>query len=301
MKRFIYIFSAPIFLFSCKDKKVDYQTNECKQQPAFLKKIGFDPARSAFTTNEKRLNGISIIQFNKPGDTSNGGRKLYRDSNWTKYGNMGPIQIDQQGNCFVAPVPVINLIDNPIALQNIVYKIDGNTGVMNSFVSLPVLDTLGVTNPYGIMGFAYLCETTTLYVSTVQGSTRTNERGILYAINVAGEIIDKIENIDAFGIGIAYVNDARKLFIGSARTPDIFEISLDEKGKFIGTKKPITTIANLGPRGDDKARKIRFDRNGNMEIYALEFNYNLTAPTEKQETKYLFSWNEEEKKWMNNK
>ena len=301
MKRFIYIFSVLIILSSCKDKKVDYQTNECKQQPAFLKKIGFDPSRSAFTTSEKRLNGLSVIQINKPGDTTNGGRKLYRDTSWTKYGYMGPIQIDPKGNCFVAPVPVINLIDNPIVLQNIIYKVDGNTGLMKSFVNLPVLDTLGVTNPYGILGFAYLCESNILYVSTVQGSTRANERGIIYAVNEAGTIIDKIENIDAFGIGIAYVDDARKLFIGSARTPDIFVISLDEEGKFIGTKKPVTTIAGLGPRGDDKARKIRFDKNGNMEIFALEFNYNLTAPTEKQETKYLFAWNEEEKKWVNNK
>jgi hypothetical protein len=38
-----------------------------------------------------------------------------------------------------------------------------------------------------------------------------------------------------------------------------------------------------------------------MEIFALEFNYNLTAPTEKQETKFVFVWNEESKKWEYNK
>lgn len=34
-----------------------------------------------------------------------------------------------------------------------------------------------------------------------------------------------------------------------------------------------------------------------MLVYGVEFNFNLTAPTEKQETLYEFVWNEEEKKW----
>jgi hypothetical protein len=59
----------------------------------------------------------------------------------------------------------------------------------------------------------------------------------------------------------------------------------------------VATLSNLGESGDDKARKIRFDKTCKMEVLPLEFNYNLTAPTEKQEDKFIFSWNEEEKKW----
>jgi hypothetical protein len=288
-------------LISCKNEKVDFQPNDCKKQPAFLAKIGFDPSRSAFTTSEKRQKGIALIQINTQGDTSNGGRKFYQHPSWITAGNMGPILLDPQGNCFVAPVPVINLIDNPIAKQNILYKVNSQTGVMEKYLELPVKDSLGVTNPYGIVGLAYLCESNTMYVSSVQGSTRATENGVIYAINADGKIIDKLENVDAFGIGVAFVNEGRYLYYGSARTPDIYQISLTAEGKFSGKPSLIATLSNLGARGDDKARKIRFDKTGKMEVFALEFNYNLTAPTEKQEAKFLFSWNEETGKWEQTK
>jgi hypothetical protein len=289
------------FLFSCKNEKVDFQPNDCKQQPAFLTKIGFDPNRSAFTTSEKRQKGIALIQINSNGDTSNGGRKFYQHPSWITAGNMGPILLDPQGNCFVAPVPVINLIDNPIAKQNTLYKVNSQSGIMEKHLELPVKDSLGVTNPYGIVGLAYLCESNTMYVSSIQGSTRTTENGVIYAIDAEGKIIDKLENVDAFGIGVAYVNDGRHLYYGSARTPDIYQISLTAEGKFSGKPSLVATLSNLGARGDDKARKIRFDKTGKMEVFALEFNYNLTAPTEKQEAKFLFSWNEEANKWEQEK
>jgi hypothetical protein len=284
-------------LFSCKEEKVEFQANDCKKQPAFIKNIGFDPSRSAFTTSEKRQKGIALIQINSNGDTSNGGRKFYQHPSWTTAGYMGPIVLDPQGNCFVAPIPVINLIDNPIAKQNILYKVNSQTGLMDKYLELPVKDSLGVTNPYGIVGLAYLCESSTMYVSSLQGSTRATEIGVIYAVNNQGKIIDKLDNVDAFGIGVAYVNDCRYLYYGSARTPDIYQVSLTAEGKFNSKPVVVATLSNLGERGDDKARKIRFDKTGKMEVFALEFNYNLTAPTEKQESKFIFSWNEESKKW----
>jgi hypothetical protein len=289
------------YLFSCKQAKVEFQPNDCKKQPAFLTKIGFDPSRSAFTTSEKRQKGIALIQINAQGDTSNGGRKFYQHPSWITAGNMGPILLDPQGNCFVAPVPVINLIDNPIAKQNTLYKVNSQSGIMEKYLELPVKDSLGVTNPYGIVGLVYLCESSIMYVSSVQGSTRATENGVIYAIDTDAKIIDKLENVDAFGIGVAYVNDGRHLYYGSARTPDIYQISLTAEGKFSGKPSLIATLSNLGVRGDDKARKIRFDKTGKMEVFALEFNYNLTAPTEKQEAKFLFSWNEEIGKWEQSK
>jgi hypothetical protein len=291
----------PTAFFSCKEKKVDFQPNDCKAQPAFIKNIGFDTKRSAFSTSEKGQKGIALLQLNSPSDTFKGGKRFYQHPSWTVAGSMGPILLDPQGNCFVAPVPVINLIDNPIPKQNILFKINSQTGIMDKFLELPVIDSLGVTNPYGIVGLAYLCESNTIYISTIQGSTRQQEKGIIYSVNQGGNIIDKIENTDAFGIGTAYVNDGRYIYYGSARTPDIYQISLTEEGKFNSKPTLAASLSNLGARGDDKARKIRFDKTGKMEVFAIEFNYNLTAPTEKQETKFLFNWNEETKLWELNK
>jgi hypothetical protein len=289
----------PTVLFSCKEEVVDYQTNDCKAQAPFIKKLGYDPSRSVLSTSEVRKMGLFLIQYNKNGDTTIGGRILYQHPSWKSAGWLGPIQLDPQGNVFIGPVPVINLIDNPPTKQNTIYKIDAQSGEMKLFAALPLISKDSINNPYGILGFAYLCETNTLYVSTVQGSTRSKENGCVYALDATtGVVIDKIENIDALGMGISYMAGKRVLYISSARNSDVLEITINDKGKFTKKLQVALSITGLGPRGDDKVRRIKFDKaTGTMKLHAIEFNYNLTAPTEKQESIYSYNWNEAEKKW----
>jgi outer membrane protein assembly factor BamB len=289
----------PSVFLSCKEEVVDYQTNDCKAQAPFIKKLGYDPSRSVLSTSEARKMGLFLIQYNSNGDTSNGGRKLYQHPSWKSAGWLGPIQLDPQGNTFVGPVPVINLIDNPPALQNNIYKVDAHSGEMKLFTALPLISKDSINNPYGILGFAYLCETNTLYVSTVQGSTRSKENGCVYALDATtGEIIDKLENLDALGMGISYMAGKRVLYVSSARNSEVMEITLNDKGKFAKKLQVALSINGLGPRGDDKVRRIKFDKTtGTMKLHAIEFNYNLTAPTEKQESIYTYNWNDVDKKW----
>jgi hypothetical protein len=287
------------FLHSCKEEEVVFQNNECKRQPAFIKALGFNPDRSALSTSEKKNIGLALIEFNKPGDTSNGGRKMYQHPSWKIGGWLGPIQLDPNGNCFTGPVPVINLLDNPPARQNMIYRVDAQTGEMKVFASLPAAENIPVNNPYGILGFTYLCESNTLYASTVLGSTREKENGFIYALDAnTGKVIDKMPGADVLGMGISYASGKRVLYFGSARTPDVFSVELTKEGRFSGNPGLEFSLAGMGPRGDDKARKIRFDKNGNMQVFAIEFNYNLTAPTEKQESIYNFIWDDNLKKWI---
>jgi hypothetical protein len=290
------------FFVSCKEEEVEFQTNECKAQPAFIKALGFNPNRSALSTSEKKMMGLVLVEFNQSGDTSHGGRKTYQHPSWKSGGWLGPIQLDPNGNCFVAPVPVINLLDNPPAKQNIIYKVAAQNGGLKIFTELPAADSISSTNPYGIMGFAYLCESNVLYVSTVQGSTREKESGFIYALDaVTGKVIDKISNTDAIGMGISYTSGKRILYFGRARSSDVFSVTLSKEGKFLGKPQPAFSIAGMGPRGDDKVRRIKFDKTGQMQIYGLEFQFNLTAPTEKQENIYTFMWDEGQGQWLTNR
>ncbi len=291
-----------VAFFSCKEEAVEFQMNECKAQPAFIKKMGFNPNRSALSTSEKRMMGLVLVEFNQQGDTSHGGRRIYQHPSWKSGGWLGAIQLDPNGNCFLGPVPVINLLDNPPAKQNTIYKVDAQTGEMKSFTELPVSENISSTNPYGIMGFTYLCESNTLYVSTIQGSTRQKENGFIYALDATtGKIIDKVNNADAIGMGISYVSGKRVLYFGSARASDIFSVTLSKEGKFLDKQQPAFSITGMGPRGDDKVRRIKFDKSGRMQVYGLEFQFNLTAPTEKQENMYSFGWDEGAKRWVQNK
>ncbi len=299
MKKLTIFFIALFPLISgCKEEVVDYQTNDCKVQPPFIKALGYDPARSALSTSEKRKPGLVLMQMNIPGDTTNGGKKIFQHPSWKSAGNLGPIQIDPSGNVFVAPVPTVNMLTNPTEKQNILYKVDAGSGEMKEFVSLTVPENIPATNPFGILGLAYLCESNTLYVSTVMGSDRKNERGIIYSVDAtSGKIIDKISGIDALGMGISYISGQRRLYFGSARTPDVYSVKLKADGNFSGKPQFEFSIAALAQGGDDKVRRIKFDKTGQMQIYSVEFNYNLTAPTEKKEGFLKFNYNEETKKW----
>lgn len=289
-----YLLLLTSFLLSCKEETVDFQNNECKRQPPFVQALGFNTGKSALSTSEKTIPGLVLIEMNQGSPP-----KKYQHPSWKQSGSAGPIQLDNFGNCFVGPVPVINVLNNPPAKQNTIYRVDGRTGEMKVFLELPVADSIPVTNPYGILGFAYLCETNTLYVSTVQSSDRTNEKGIVYAVDITtGDLLDKITGMDILGMGISYMPGRRMLYMGSARSSDVYGVVLDKKGKFSGKPSLAFSLTDLGPRGDDKVRRMRFSQFGAMQIYGVEFNFNLTAPTEKQETVYEFVWNDEEAKWQ---
>ena len=224
--------------------------------------------------------------------------RIYQHPTWKKGGWLASIVLDEAGNIYTAPAPFINSLNNPVKEQNVIYKVDGQTGIMEDFLHLPLPDSLTQNNAYGIIGMIYLCESGVLYVSTVLGSDRHVQRGGLYAIDVKNKnIIDHITGRDIMGLGITYISGQRKLFFGSGRTTDVYSITLSKAGRFKEDPVMEFSLSGLGARGDDKVRRIITDNNGNLEVHAIEFNYNLIAPKEKQESVYLFIYDDSEKKW----
>jgi hypothetical protein len=211
---------------------------------------------------------------------------------------MGAITTDGQGNAYTAPIPVINVLDNPPGKQNIVYRVDSKTAVMAPLTNLPGADSTAKENVYGLLGLYYDCHAQKLYASSVAGSTRDKEKGVIYLVDPNdGKVLDKLTGMDAMGLCTGGVTGTKRLYFGSSRIPAVYSAELTKEGKFKGGVQKELSLDMLGPRGDDKARRIRFDKNGDMLISGVEFNYNLTAPTEKQETQYRFRYDEEEKKW----
>ncbi len=298
MKREIFYFFIVSSIISCKEDKVAFQSNNCKANPAFVQSLsGFNPAKSFFSTSEIRKMGLVLVEnAGVPGHPS---LRYYQHPSWKKGGWLASILLDETGNIFITPAPFINILDNTLASQNTVYKVDGSTGIMNEFIQLPMPDSVTVNNAYGIIGMAYLCEASVLYVSTVLGSDRFVERGGLYAIDIkTKKITDKIMGKDVMGMGISYITGERRLYFGTGRSPAIYSIALTKNGHFSGSLKEEFTLAGLGSRGDDKVRRIRTDENGNLLINAVDFNYNLIAPREKQETVYYFIYDQSLKKWL---
>lgn len=242
---------------------------------------------------------MGLVLVEKSGGPNQPQFRYYQHPSWKKGGWLAPIVLDETGSLFTAPAPFINVLDNPLSGQNTIYRIDAQSGVMDEFLRLPVPDSLTAGNAYGIIGMVYLCEAGVLYVSTVLGSDRQTERGALYAVDVrAKKIIDKVSGMDVMGMGITYITGERKLFVGSGRSSSVFSITLTKDGRFSGEFAEAFSLASLGPRGDDKVRRIRTNEDGNLLVYGVDFNYNLIAPTEKQETTYSFNYDRAQGKWQ---
>ncbi len=287
---------------SCGEKMAEDEITQigiahCQRQPQFLAGTGFNTKRSALSTSESRIKGLVLVQLpEKQGDTA--GRKTWQHPSWKNFGWMGPITTDEQGNSYTAPVPVINILDNPPGKQNTVYKIDSKTAEMVPLANLPGADSAAKENVFGLLGLYYDCHAKKLYASSVAGSDRLHEKGIIYLLNPDdGKVLDKLPGIDAMGLCTGGITGTKRLYFGSSRTSAVYSVQISQSGEFNGSPQQEFSLDMLGPRGDDKARRMRFDKNGDLLVHGVEFNYNLTAPTEKQETIYRFRYDEDEKKW----
>jgi hypothetical protein len=298
-KKYLQILALGFVFYSCKEERVEFSANTCKRNPAFIQSMGFVPANSFFSNSDVRTMGLLLQQSEQPGNPGARIVKTVQHPSWRQGGWLAPILIDNRGNIYTAPAPFISILDNPIANQNTIYRVDGNTGVMEVFMKLPLTDTTTIQNPFGIIGMILLCETNTLYVSTLSGSDRQHERGVIYAIDInTKKIIDKLTATDAMGLGITYTTGKRQLFFGTGRNSDVFSITLNKKGRFSSSPQKEISLAGLGPYGDDKVRRIRTDQYGNLIIHGMSFNYNLIPQREKKETIYNFYYEEGSKLWM---
>jgi hypothetical protein len=295
----IYITCSLCILSSCKEGKVEFSPNACKTNPSFIQSLGFDPKFSFFSTSEIRTMGLVLLQSDQPGNPNARITKSFQDESWKKGGWLAPILLDESGNIFTAPAPFISILENPVSNNNTIYRVDSKSGKMEEFMRLPFADSINTDNPFGIIGMIYLCEPAILYISSVAGSRRYEENGHIYAIDIkTKKIIDQLDHTDAMGMGISYITGQRKLFFGTGRNSEVLSVNLNSKGKFSGSPQKEFTLENLGARGDDKVRRIRTDQYGNLVIHGIEFNFNLIAPREKQETVYNFYYDDESKKWL---
>jgi hypothetical protein len=284
-----------LFFFNISAMAVAAQSiKDCRVMPSYVNSIGFDTQKAGFSTSENKNLGLCFVEF---GTGANKTNRVYQHKSWKKAGSLGPMLITETGDIFTAPIPTVNLYYNKPSEQNFLYKIDYKTQEMTQVASLPNLAASTPENPFGLMGLAYDCDTKVIYATSIAGSTREKENGRIFALDrQTYQILDTLNNIDCLGIGLVYIQGEKRLMLGKARNGSILSIGLSPEGKFVGSRRKELSLEGLGPRGDDIARKIRVLPDGSLQIQGVEFYFNLIAPTEKQETKYLFKFMNQ--KWL---
>ncbi|HHB90445.1 MAG TPA: hypothetical protein ENK60_03985 [Anaerolineae bacterium] len=257
----------------------------CVHRPAFVSRLNLGD-RILIGTNLKGYTGLTLSA-----QQSDGRVAVYQHPTWDDAGHLAAYALDKDGNIYVAPAPFVSLENNPLEEQNNIYKIDTNTGVMSLFIKLPWAQPPNTTNPYGVMGLTYDCDTHSLYASSVAGSTYDEEMGRIFQIDLAAvSIVSQLEGIDAFGLGVYRGVLGKRLYFGSARNSSIRSVALDETGALNAEQRLEFRLLQAPGGQDERAKKIQFPKRDEMLIKAIQFNYTLRAASDFQQHNYTYRY-----------
>jgi hypothetical protein len=300
MKRtFILIFSFLIILSSIiwyiwsenkeQEKKESFREDifyyegsikPCATDPLFPLEYGLE-APYLIDLRQKGYRGLRILEYKEDG-------LALHLPGWDSFGWLGLYSTDRMGNIYLTPVPHESTKHNPVGEQNRILKVDHQSGELQVFMELPQKKESTLRNPFGSMGIFYDCDNDFLYVSSVAGSGMKEELGCIYQIDIQKkEIISKLEGIDAIAISIYNTNSGKRLYYGSARTPEIFSVALDQNGALSGQPKKELSLLEQPGGADDRAHKISF-QDKRMEVRANAFNFTLAAASNPMVNIYTF-------------
>lgn len=267
------------------------QVTRCQTSPQFVSGMGVSQQAMLGTTIPDVM-GIAILDPLMP----DGG--ILQHESWDDAGYLGPFEYDAAGNIYTAPIPYVSLDENPPAEQNKVYIIDSVTGEMSEFNEIPAASLPTETNPFGVLGLAYDCDTNSLYTSSVAGSTPEKENGRISRINLAtGEIEAQLEDLDVIGIGVFNSSTGKRLYYGRARAGVVYSILLDSTGNFVGEPRREFSLVDLGLNSTDKIRRITFPADSEMQMKGVDFNYNPIVSGDAGQTIYNLRYLSDEDKW----
>lgn len=285
-----------LFMMLC----LKMQGQPCAAPPKFMQNRGFTPGRAALSTSEKRQMGLVLLEIGNSTDQNAAKKsKQYQHPRWDDQGYLSSITRDRNGHIYVAPKPNVNMLHTPGESLNTIFRVHTQNETMSPFQKLPGSVQISNENPYGILGLAYDCFTDHLLVSTVNGSSQKKENGKVYAIDVnSGRIMPLVNHLDVLGLVVAKTtNSGFELLLASARESVIYSLPIDENLKVLGPAKPVISLEGLGPRGDDRGRKMEYI-DDQLIVYGTPFYYNLSAPSISKETKYRFNLDNETNNWQ---
>ena len=252
----------------------------CRRHPRFAPSLGFS-INAGLSTSSPDLKGMVLIEPATVTQTA----RFYQHPTWTMAGYLGHMVFDPAGNVYTFPAPRVSLIDNPPEQQNKIYHVNTDSGVMTTFITLTAAAPPSPENPFGVLGLAYDCDTTSLYATSVAGSTRAAETGKLARIDLSSaRVITEATGIDAIGVTVYNTPTGKRLYFGRARSADVDSIALDGEGNFVGEAQYELSL----PDPSYKAWRINFTPEGVMQIRGLQFDFNLIATGERDEVQYKF-------------
>lgn len=264
---------------------VPQDTGSCRGSPAFATNpeiVGQTFAQGgsiAFATDQVQK-GLVLLSA-APGVAP------FQAPSWDDAGYLGSIAYDDVGNIYAAPTPRLSLQDNPLAGLSTLWRVDAATGEMRPFVSLA--GAASERNPFGVLGLTYDCAHRRLYVGSVLGSTPSQERGGVVAIEHGGQQTPILSDFDAMGVLVVHVGAGHQLYAASARRPEIIAVDLDKQGNLAGEPRQLLDLTAAGATPSERARKIRLT-GGRLVVDLVPFNFTFQASASNKVQLRRASW-----------
>lgn len=243
----------------------------CRKGPRFQHALALGP-RAALGTSLTDVTGLALL------DPDGGGERgtVYQHETWDDAGFLGPFVTDRHGNVFVAPVPLVSLVENPPEKQNRIYRVDTDSQVMRLFADLPPAAPPSGGSPFGVVGLAYDCDTDSLYASSLAGSTAAREAGRLFRVPLSdARAATHVDGVDAVGVAVFRGRGGKRLYYGLARAPEVHSMALTDDGAFSGAARTELSFSDRVAGGRRTVRKIRFTAGPEVVLHVIDFNYSL--------------------------
>lgn len=272
------------------------EVTSCKQIPPFAQAQGFG-VNAVLDTQARRVRGMVMYDLTSDGQEASQPAP-YQHPSWSKAGYLSSPILDRDGAIYVGAVPWVSILYNPPAAANKVYRIDPRTAELSELLDLPTAASANNTNPYGILALNYDCNTHSLYVSSVLGSTKDQQFGRIFRVDLAtNKASIVLDGVDSFGIGVYNGNTGKRLYYALARQPQIYSIALDNQGNPTGQPRQEIDFSGQGYHGDERGRRISFG-DATMQVRIVQFDYTLTAVTNPNETTLSYRYNPQTDSWQ---
>jgi hypothetical protein len=238
----------------------------CARLPGFLH-VQHIPRPVMIDLSQKRFKGLALLygkHFNK----------ALHPKQWEQYEYFSTYAADPLGNIYLVPMPFISIGRTTFNLQKNIYRLDSNTGKVSIFMHFD--DVLpSANNPYGLIAIVYDCDDNTLWVSAIDESDYSSEKGVIYHIDPGSKkILQRFNGIDALSMAIVKSNKNKYLLVGSARDNALYAYRIGKEG----IHKPKMTLLSL-PNANEHIRKIKVRGRDHLQLQTIPFSYALIAQT----------------------
>jgi len=257
----------------------------CATPPKFLKQMKISQP-TMIDLSQKRFKGIALLY-------GQGFGSVLHPKEWERFGHFGTYILNELGDIYLVPMPYISIHSDTFDLQKHLYRLDSSTGKLSKYMSLDDIAP-SAHNPYGLQAISYDCTDQTIWLSALDKSNYSEQKGRIYHIDLKSKkILQTIDNVDALSLKVAHAQNGKYLLVGSARDSALYAYSINSKGYI---DSPLAKLLELSS-STEHIRKIKI-KGQMIELQAISFGYTLIAETGKDDRIYYKAqWKNELQQW----